>query len=316
MNLHANAALSLCKRRRLCERVVNDGWAVSAAAETGEVSVRCAYKWVNRYRLFGEIGLRDRSCAPRRIPHRTSDQRIEAIKALRRLRFTGPEISEVLGTPVSTVGRILKNAGMGKLPPVNKSEGIPVRYERQTPGELVHIDVKKLPKIRNGAGKRITGKRNRAKDRAKGWERVHIAIDDCTRLAYAEVLNDEKATTTVAFLKRACTFYKNHGVTVQAIMTDNGPNYISSIHTIACRTTGIKHLRTRPYRPQTNGKAERFIQTLTRGWAHGAIYKNSQQRTKALNGWIHEYNHHRKHTALDRNPPINRLHQRHQPTEK
>jgi transposase InsO family protein len=314
MKLHANAALSLKGRRELCRRVVEGERTVSEAAEAAEVSVRCARKWVGRYRLEGELGLLDRSSAPRSIPHRTSERRVEAIAALRRLRFTGPEIAECLGMALSTVSGILTRIGMGKLGRLGL--GPAQRYERERPGELIHIDVKKLGRIVDGAGHRITGTRRHPTDRrnaagklrrAIGWEYVHIAIDDATRLAYAEVLTDEKAPTAVGFLRRAIQFYKRHGITVEAVITDNGSAYISTLHAIACRTLRVKHLRTRPRRPQTNGKAERFIRTLLGGWAYGAIYRNSTERTRALDGWLWHYNHLRKHSALGHHPPITKL---------
>jgi len=318
MRLHANAALSLNGRRQLARRVVDQGWKVVEAAGAAEVSVRCARKWVGRYRLEGEQGLFDRSSAPSRIPHRTPAQRIEAIAALRRLRFTGPEIAETLGMALSTVSGILKQLGMGKLGRLGLEPA--VRYERERPGELIHIDVKKLGRIDRGAGHRITGRRTQRNPRRRdaagvdryivGWECVHIAIDDATRLAYAEVLPDEKATTAVAFLRRAVAFYARHGIKVEQLITDNGAPYISFAHAAACRLLGIRHLRTRPYRPQTNGKAERFIRTLLHGWAYGAIYRTSTERTQALDGWLWHYNHQRRHSALGHKPPIARLNER------
>jgi transposase InsO family protein len=316
MNLHANAALSLKGRRQLCLDVVERERTVTEAAEAAGVSVRCARKWVGRYRVQGEAGLLDRSSAPRRIPRRTSEQRVQAIAALRRLRFTGPEIAECLGMALSTVSGILTRTGMGRLGRLGLEPA--QRYERARPGELIHIDVKKLGRIGHGAGHRITGYKNRKVNPRKrdaagvdrltlGWEYVHIAIDDCTRLAYAEVLNDEKATTAIAFLRRATAFYARHGITVERLLTDNGSPYFSAIHALACRALGIRHLRTRPYRPQTNGKAERFIRTMLGGWAYGAIYRNSAERTAALDGWLWHYNHHRKHSALNHHPPITRV---------
>jgi len=316
MNLHANAALSLNKRRLLCERVVDDAWTVTKAASAAEVSVRCARKWVGRYRAEGEPGLFDRSSAPRRIPHRTSEERVQAIAALRRLRFTGPEIAETLEMPLSTVSGVLLRVGMGKLGRLGLEPA--VRYERERPGELIHIDVKKLGRILR-PGHRVTGKRINARNTYTpdgrrigdaGWEYVHIAIDDCTRLAYAEVLANEKASTVVAFLGRAVTFFRRHGMDVQQLLADNGPGYRSTVHAIACRALGIRHLRTRPRRPQTNGKAERFIRTMLSGWAYGAIYRDSSERTAALDGWLFHYNHHRKHSALSHKPPIARLDER------
>ena len=315
MKLHANAALSLNGRRQLARRVVDQGWTLVEAAAAAEVSVRCARRWAGRYRLEGEQGLFDRSSAPSQIPHATPAQRIEAITALRRLRFTGPEIAETLGMALSTVSGILTRSGMGKLGRLGLEPA--VRYERERPGELIHIDIKKLGRIQGGAGKRIRGGGNHYNPQTTdaagnrrntvGWECVHIAIDDATRLAYAEVLPDEKATTAVAFLRRAIAFYARHGITVQALITDNGSPYISFAHAAACRRLGIRHLRTRPYRPQTNGKAERFIRTMLDGWAYGAIYRSSNERTNALDGWLWHYNHQRRHSALGHKPPITRV---------
>jgi len=317
MNLHANAALSLNRRRQLCRRVVDERWTLTQVAEAAEVSVRCARKWVGRYCAEGELGLLDRSSAPNTIPHRTCDERVQTIAALRRLRFTGPEIAETLGMALSTVSGILTRIGMGKLGRLGLEPAR--RYERERPGELIHIDVKKLGRIERGAGHRVTGKRRRNPDKTDaagrrrkqvGWEFVHIAVDDCTRLAYAEVLADEKATTVVAFLWRAVAFYERHGMSVQQLLTDNGSAYRSIVHAIACRALKIRHLRTRAYRPQTNGKAERFIRTLLGGWAYGAIYRDSDERTAALDGWLWYYNHHRKHSALSHKPPFARLDER------
>jgi transposase InsO family protein len=302
--------------------VLEEHWTLREAAAAAEVSVRCAGKWVGRYRAEGELGLLDHSSAPLSIPHRTSEQRVEAIAALRRLRFTGPEIAETLGMALSTVSGILTRIGLGKLGRLGLEPA--QRYERERPGELIHIDVKKLGRIQRGAGHRITGFANRRRTPSKrdaagverrtiGWEYVHIAIDDCTRLAYAEVLGDEKAVTVVGFLGRAIAFYERHGIAVQRLLTDNGGGYTSMVHAIACRAFGIKHLRTRAYRPQTNGKAERFIRTMLGGWAYGAIYRSSSERTAALDGWLWHYNHHRRHSALGHKPPIVRLLERDQP---
>jgi transposase InsO family protein len=313
MQLHANAALSLNQRRRMVGRVVEDGWSLTKAAEAAEVSDRTCAKWVERYRAEGHAGLLDRSSAPHRIPHRTAPERVEVIELLRRLRMTGAEIAECLGMALSTVSAVLKRIGLGKLSRLEPLEP-PNRYERRHPGELVHVDVKKLGVI-TGAGHRVTGRRDsqnanrRARRRGapKGWEFVHVCIDDATRLAYAEVLTDEKATTAVAFLRRAIAFYAAHAITVQRVMTDNGSPYRSTLHTLACRTLGLRHLRTRPYRPRTNGKAERFIKTMIAGWNDGAIYGTSHERAGALDGWLWTYNHRRPHGALSHKPPIARL---------
>jgi transposase InsO family protein len=264
MKLHANAALSLTQRRRMVLRVIEQGWSIKAAAAAAETSPRTCGKWVARYRAGREFGLLDHSSAPRTVANRTDERRVEAIAALRRLRFTGPEIAELLDMAGSTVSGILTRIGMGRLGRLGLERA--ERYERQRPGELVHIDVKKLGRIEGGAGKRVTGvKRNPNRTRwdhqagfsrkLTGWEYVHIAIDDATRLAYAEVLSDEKASTAIAFLGRAVAFLARHGVSVQRIMTDNGSPYRSAVHALACRALGIRHVRTRPRRPQTNGKA-------------------------------------------------------------
>ena len=315
MKLHRNAALSWNGRRQLAERVVMQGWTLAAAAGAAGVSVRCARKWVGRYRAAGEAGLVDRSSAPLLVANRTPSERVAVIVKLRALRMTAAEIAETLAMPHSTVSGILTRIGLGRLGRLGLEPA--VRYERSRPGELVHLDVKKLGRIAGGAGKRwrdglrqhYTGSYTDAAGRvhnAAGWEYVHITVDDHSRLAYAEVLPDEKAKTAVGFLRRAIRFYRRHGIRVEAILSDNGPAYISIVHALACRRLGIKHLRTRPYRPQTNGKAERFIRTMTAGWAYGAIYRSSRERTAALDGWLWHYNHQRRHSALGHQPPISR----------
>jgi transposase InsO family protein len=314
MKLHRNAALSWRGRRRLAQHVVSEGWTVRAAAEAAGVSVRCARKWVDRYRLEGERGLLDRSSAPRRVANRTPADRIAAIVSLRQLRMTGAEIADTLAMPHSTVSALLTRLGMGRLGRIGLE--LPQRYERSRPGELLHIDVKKLGRIEGGAGWRVRDRKQHYnptftdkagnKRRTVGWEYVHIAVDDHSRLAYAEVLPDERATTAVAFLRRALAFFARYGITVERLLTDNGPAYRSMIHALACRALGIRHLRSRPYRPQTNGKAERFIRTLLDGWAYGAIYRSSAERTVALDGWLWHYNHRRRHSALGRQPPVSR----------
>src|SRR3954447_15408546 len=314
MKLHANAALSLNQRRRLARRVVEQEWTLASAAAAAEVSVRCARKWVGRYRAEGELGLLDRSSAPVSVANRTDERRIEAIAALRRLRFTGPEIAETLGMALSTVSGILQRIGMGRLGRLGLEPA--ERYERERPGELIHVDVKKLGRIARPGHAVLGGQPARAakgyhrQQHSLGWEFVHVAIDDCTRLAYVEVLPDEKPTTAIAFLRRAVAFYRRHGISVERLLTDNGNPYRSTVHAIACRALGIRHQRTRPYRPQTNGKAERFIRTLLGGWAYGALYRNSSERTAALDGWLDYYNHRRRHSALGHKPPIARLNER------
>jgi transposase InsO family protein len=314
MNLHGNAALTLNKRGTLAKRIVEEGWDPTQAAAAAEVTTRTAKKWAARYEAEGEAGLLDRSSAPKRVHNRTPEDRLEAIASLRRLRFTGAELAELFEMPEKTVSGILTRIGLGRLGRLGLEP--PRRYERARPGELIHIDVKKLGRIEKGAGKRFTGRRYYTRTRTDaegrerkriGWEFVHVAVDDATRLAYAEVLSDEKATTAVGFLRRALGFYRRHGVEVEAVMTDNGSAYRSAIHSLACRALGLKHLRTRPRRPQTNGKAERFIRTMLGGWAYGAIYRSSAERTRALQGWLWRYNFRRPHGSLGRRPPAARL---------
>jgi transposase InsO family protein len=309
MKLHANARLSVKGRELLVDRILVQGWSLAQAAEAAGVSDRTAAKWVARYRLEGVAGLADRSSVPACQPTRTSEDRVAAIAALRRVRLTGAQIAMALSMPLSTVSGILTQVGLGKLRSLEPPEP-PNRYERRWPGELIHIDVKKLGRIGRGAGHRVSGNRGPgARSRGAGWEFVHVCVDDATRLAYVEVLPDEKAATAVAFLRRATSFYRSHGVRVQRVMTDNGPAYISLAHKLACTALGLKHLRTRPYRPQTNGKAERFIRTMLGGWAYGAIYASSTQRTAALSGWLEEYNYRRPHGSLNHKPPGTRLHE-------
>jgi transposase InsO family protein len=314
MKLHANAALSLNKRRLLVHRLVDEDWSLTKAAEAAEVSEPTARKWVKRYLAEGEAGLLDRPSAARHVHNRTREDRIGAICALRRLRFTGAEIAEILGMAQTTVSGILTRTGLGRLGRIGLEP--PRRYERSRPGELVHIDIKKLGRIERGAGKRATGRKHYTRTRTDrdglrrrtvGWEFVHVCVDDATRLAYAEVLGDERATTAAAFLRRAVRFFARHGVEVERVLTDNGSAYRSAVHAIACRMLGVRHLRTRPRRPQTNGKAERFIRTLLGGWAYGAIYRNSAERTAALEGWLWRYNFKRPHGSLGRKTPAARL---------
>jgi transposase InsO family protein len=298
--------------------VLEEGLTLTEAAEAAGVSVRTAGKWVRRYRAEGEAGLLDRGSAPRRVANVTPPERVEAIAALRRVRLTGPEIAEVLGMATSTVSAVLARIGLGRLSRLDPPEPIR-RYERHRPGELLHIDVKKLGRIGpHGAGHRVLG-RDWARQSGKrvdaagvprmrtGWERVHVCVDDATRLAYVEVLPDEKATTAIGFLRRALAFYRSHGIEVERVMTDNGSAYISTAHSLACRALGVRHLRTRPRRPQTNGKAERFIRTMLREWAYAAVYGSSPERAAALSGWLERYNYRRRHGALGHRPPIERL---------
>jgi transposase InsO family protein len=313
MKLHANARTCPKSRRLLVERIESRTWSLAAAAEAAGVSQRTAYRWLKRWREEGEAGLIDRSSAPQRIPHRTSARRVESIRALRELRLTGAQIAEALGMALSTVSAWLKRIGLGKRSALDPLEP-PNRYERRRPGELIHVDVKKLGRILK-PGHRVTGDRrgqlSTHRDgkpvRLAGWEFVHVAVDDHSRLAYAEVLADEKGDTAVEFLRRAKDWFARHGVTLERVMTDNGSPYVSFAHAAACEQLGLRHLRTRPYRPRTNGKAERFIQTLLNEWAYVRVYANSTERTAALPSFLNHYNWKRPHGSLSHKPPASRL---------
>ena len=310
MKLHRNAKTCPQSRALMARRVLDEDWSLAQAAEAAGVSVRTARKWVGRFRADGERGLLDRSSAPGSVPHRTAEERVAVIAALRRLRMTGAEIAQLLEMPLSTVAAILARIGLGRLSRLGPREP-PNRYEKSRPGELVHIDVKRLGRIAR-PGHRVTGRvaggghHRRAYDH--GWEFVHVAVDDASRLAYVEVLEDEKAATAASFLRRALAFYADYGIRVERVMTDNGACYRGVVHALACKALGVKHVRTRPYRPRTNGKAERFIRTLLGGWAYGAIYRHSQERTRALAGWLDFYNRRRPHGSLARQAPLERLH--------
>jgi transposase InsO family protein len=285
------------------------------AAEAAGISDRSARRWLRRWREEGPAGLLDRSSAPHRIPHKTPAERVAEIVRLRRLRKTAAEIAVALDMALSTVSAVLKRVGLGKRSRLEPPEP-PNRYERRRPGELIHIDVKKLGRILR-PGHRVTGDRRSQTANTytpdgrrigdAGWESVHVCIDDHSRLAYAEVLTDEKAITAAGFLRRAVAFFASHGVHVERVMTDNGAPYRSQLHAQACRELGLRHLRTQPYRPRTNGKAERFIQTLLREWAYGRVFQTSTDRTAALHPWLAHYNYTRPHGALSHKPPGSRL---------
>jgi transposase InsO family protein len=315
MKLHGNARTCPKSRQLLVERIEGRECSLAYAAQAAGVSERTAYRWLRRWREEGARGLADRSSAPKRIPHRTPPDRVLAIAALRRLRMTAAEIAEVLSMALSTVSAVLKRIGLGKrsrLSPLEPAN----RYERQHPGELVHLDIKKLGRIA-GAGHRVTGTRKsryaqqrlRRRNGSLGWEFVHVAVDDATRLAYVEVLADERGVTATGFLTRAVSWFASLGITVERVLSDNGACYRSDVHELALHELGIRHLFTRPYRPRTNGKAERFIQTLTNKWAYGAIYGTSAERTAALPGWLTHYNYTRPHGSLSHKPPGTRLHE-------
>lgn len=312
MKLHGNARTCPKSRRLLVERIESSSCSLREAADAAGVSERTAYRWLKRWREEGAEGLIDRSSAPKRMPHRTPLDREQAIAALRRLQMTGAEIAEVLCMALSTVSAVLKRIGLGKRSRLAPPEP-PNRYERKRPGELVHLDIKKLGRISiRGAGHRVNGhRRSQFKGhrgpRSTGWEFVHVAVDDATRLAYAEVLSDEQGATAASFARRAVSWFASFGITVQCVLSDNGSCYRSKTHALALAELDIRHLFTRPYRPRTNGKAERFIQTLTHRWAYGAIYGSSTERTAALTGWLSHYNFTRPHGSLSHKPPGTRL---------
>jgi transposase InsO family protein len=310
MKLHANARTCPKSRKLLVTRIEAEGWSLMVAAEAAGISERTAAKWLTRWRAEGAAGLLDRSSAPRTRPTQLPADRLKAIEALRRLRMTAAEIAEVLGMALSTVSRWLARIGLGKRSRLEPPEP-PNRYERARPGELIHVDVKKLGRILR-PGHRVTGnRRDRFTDArgygVAGWEFVHVCVDDATRLAFVEVLADERGETAAGFLRRAVEWFGSMGVTVERVMSDNGSCYRSHVHASACRELGIRHLRTQPYRPRTNGKAERFIQTITNRWAYGAIYANSAERTAALRGWLTHYNFSRRHGSLGHKAPATRL---------
>ena len=296
MNVHNNARLTVSGRELLVDRVAS-GWSVKAAAEAAGTSRRTAYKWLERHRCGGERRLHDRSSAPRRCPRRTPPERIAQIEQLRRERMTGPQIARRLGMAVSTVGAVLRGLGLGKLAALEPKAPV-VRYERQSPGELIHIDIKSLGKI-NGVGHRITGQHEgHHRARGIGYEHLHVAIDDASRLAYTEILPSLGKEDATAFLQRALAWYARLGVTVERVMTDNGSAYRSKLFAKALQQAGARHIRTRPYTPRTNGKAERFIQTSLREWAYAKPYASSLERTQAIGPWINAYNLTRSHSGI------------------
>ena len=305
MNVHKNARLTPMGRELLAQRI-ESGWTVVNAAAAAGVSTRTASKWLARHRLGAERRHYDRSSAPRRCPHAIAPERVAQIEALRRQRMTGLQIASRLGMARSTVGAILRRIGLGRLDNLEPKPPVQ-RYEYDTPGGMIHIDMKKLGRI-EGIGHRITGSRTgKSKTRGIGWEVLHVAIDDASRLAYTEVLSDEKKETACAFTARAIDWFARHGVTTQRLMSDNGSAYKSHLFAALLRERSVKHVRTRPYTPRTNGKAERFIQTSLREWAYAEPYLSSNQRTQAMTPFINRYNLTRPHSAHKGISPWQRL---------
>jgi transposase InsO family protein len=280
------------------------GWSMQDAAQAAGLSVRTGYRWLARERNEGRPGLRDRSSRARRIRHRTSRLRADRVERLRRRRLTAAQIAWRLAMPRSTVAAVLKRRGLERLSRLTPKPAV-VRYERQRPGELLHLDVKKLGRFRR-VGHRITGDRTRS-SRHAGWEFVHVCVDDHSRLAYVETLGDERGETTTAFLRRAVRWFRRQGIRIERVMTDNGSGYRAQVFADACHELALRHLRTRPYTPRTNGKAERFIQTMLREWAYARPYRTSNQRTRRLTPWLRYYNRQRPHSALRGLPPHSRI---------
>lgn len=304
MHLHGNARTTPYARREMVRRVLEQAEPVKDTAAAMGVSRRTVYKWLRRYRQEGPAGLADRSSRPGRCPHTTPVRTVRRILRLRRHRRTCWEIAQELAMPVSTVWLWLKRHGLGRLKALDPRPVIR-RYERRRPGSLLHLDTKKLARIVR-PGHRIHGDRSRTVEGA-GWEYAHVAVDDHSRVAYAEVLPTEDQRTCTEFLARAAAFFRGHGVHIRRVMTDNGPGYRSKRFNRLCEQLGASHLYTRPYTPRTNGKAERFIRTLKERWAYGRCYRNSSSRAQALQPWINHYNRRRPHGGIGKKPPMTRL---------
>lgn len=310
MDIHKNARLTPHSRGELVRRVLVEGQTPKAVATAFGICSKTVDKWVERFRNEGEIGLQDRSSRPHRLRCPTPKESVERIEILRRERRPASHIAKEVGVSPATVSRVLRRLGLNRLKALEPP--VPVRrYERQTPGELLHIDIKKLGKF-NQIGHRITGDRKRqsnARSRGEGpgWEFVHVCIDDASRIAFSQIKPDEKKRSAVAFLKAAVAYYKSLGVTVERVMTDNGSCYKSKAFARTCKRLKLKHIRTKPYTPKTNGKAERFIQTALREWAYAQPYPTSDHRAEQLPIWLHRYNWHRPHGSLKSQPPISRL---------
>ena len=310
MNIHKNARLTPHSRAELVRRVVGERQSPMSVATDMGVSVRTVHKWITRYRAEGEAGLADRSSRPHQLRRPTPPAVVERIETLRRQRWTGKRIASALGISTATVSRVLRRLGISRIKDLEPAEPVR-RYQREHPGELIHIDIKKLGRFL-AVGHRITGDRTgqsrlRARGEGTGWEFVHVCIDDASRIAFSQILPDERKESAVAFLNAAVAYYAGLGVTVTRVMTDNGSCYKSRDFRAACKALGLKHIRTKPYTPKTNGKAERFIQTSLREWAYAKAYPTSEHRKAELPAWIHQYNWHRPHGSLQDRTPISRL---------
>jgi transposase InsO family protein len=305
MNMHKNARMTPIGRERLVQAVV-DGQTPKAAARAAGVCPRTVRKWVARFKVEGRAGLMDRSSRPKRLYRPTPAAIVQQVEVLRRQRFTGKQIAADLGVSPATVSRILRRLGLNRMRDLEPAEPVR-RYEREHPGDMIHIDIKKLGRF-DKIGHRITGDRTgQSNSRGVGWEFVHVCIDDHSRVAFSQILPDEKASSAVPFLEAAVAYYKSLGVTVTRVMTDNGSCYKAFAFRDACRDLGLKHIRTKPYTPKTNGKAERFIQTALREWAYAQAYPTSDRRGEELPIWLHRYNWHRPHGGIKSKTPVSRL---------
>ena len=310
MDSHKNARLTPKGREAMVRSVVDGGLTGAAAARQFNTSAKTVAKWVDRFRKDGIGGLRDRSSRPHSSPSQTPLAARASVEVLRRQRYTGKQIAIELGLSAATVSRILRRLGLNRIDALEPCEPVR-RYERERPGEIIHLDIKKLGRI-NGIGHRITGDRKgqsnlRARGKGPGWEFVHVAIDDASRIAFAKVMNSERRRSATAFLKAALAYYESLGIKVERVMTDNGSCYKSFAFRRLCKRLGLKHIRTKPYTPKTNGKAERFIQTSLREWAYAKAYQHSHQRTDDLPIWLHRYNWHRPHAGIGDKTPVSRL---------
>ena len=306
MDIHKNARLTPHSRALLVQRVLDEGQHPKTVAAAFGVCERTVRKWLERWLTEGASGLADRSSRPRRLHRQTPASVVRQIEALRRQRWTGRQIAAEVGVSPATVSRVLRRLGLNKLSALEPAEPVR-RYQRDRPGELIHIDIKKLGRF-SRIGHRITGDRTgQSSTRGVGWEFVHVCIDDNSRVAFVQIMPDERKESAVAFLLAAFAYYASLGVTVERVMTDNGSCYRSRAFAKTCKSLGLRHLRTKPYTPKTNGKAERFIQTAIREWAYARAYKTSDQRAQELPRWLHRYNWHRPHGSLKAHTPISRL---------
>jgi transposase InsO family protein len=305
MDSHKNARLTPKGREAMVRSVVDDGLTKAAAARQFNTSAKTVAKWVDRFRKDGVEALRDRSSRPHSSPGQTPPAACAKVEALRRARYTGKQIAVELDLSAATVSRILRRLGLNKLAALEPCEPVR-RYERERPGEMIHLDIKKLNRF-DEPGHRVTGNRRAGRSEGAGWEFVHVAIDDASRIAFAKVMASERKRSATAFLKAALAYYESLGIKVERVMTDNGSCYKSFAFRRLCKRLGLKHIRTKPYTPKTNGKAERFIQTCLREWAYAQAYQHSRQRTEHLPNWLHRYNWHRPHAGIGAKTPISRL---------